>query len=208
MTAIPRYRHRLARRLSWLVIASLTSVALFAPGTLSVSAASVVPIPINDGNPTCADFKVPYGGGQNWLQSKQDPPGNGTITVAGFGTITVSNFQQSSSGTPGSFNWTSTFGIDAVFVKAGNDKHNLYVYAPTAASAESFGDTGLQAQAGQGNGLSHISFCYDTTNPQPTEAPTNPPTEAPTNPPTDAPTNPPTEAPTNPPTEAPTQPAD
>jgi hypothetical protein len=180
MITVPRHRHRLARRLSWLVVLSLMSVALFAPGTM-VQAASVAPIPISDGNPTCSAFAVTFGGGQDWLETKMDPAGNGTITVAGFGTITISNFVQSSSGTPGSFDWSSTFGIDAVLVKAGEDKHNLYVYAPTAASAESMGDTGLSPQAGTGNGISHISFCYDEdVAPTPTPTPTPEVTPTPT----------------------------
>ena len=41
-----------------------------------------------------------------------------------------------------SFDWSSTFGIDAVLVKAGDDKHNLYVYSP-----ESTGDSDLVPQA-------------------------------------------------------------
>jgi hypothetical protein len=172
-----RARSRSARRLSWLIVLSLTSVALFAPGAL-VRAASVTPIPISDNaSPTCAELKVTYGGGQNWLETKSDPPGNGTITVAGFGTITISNFVQSTSDTPGSFDWSSTFGIDAVLVKAGSDKHNLYVYAPTADSPESTGDTGLRPQAGSGNGISHISFCYDASNPPPPSS--APPSSAP-----------------------------
>ena len=180
MSRVPR--SRLARRLSWLVVLSLMSVALFAPGA-TVQAASVTPIAINDGNPTCADFAVSHGGGQTWLETKSDPPGNGTITVAGFGTITITSFTQSDSGTPGSFSWSSTFGIDAVFVKAGSDKHNLYVYASTAGAAESTGDTGLSPQAGTGNGISHISFCYDANNPATPAPPTPvPPTPVPPTP--------------------------
>jgi hypothetical protein len=202
-----RARTRLARRLSWLLVLSLSSVALFAPGA-AVQAASVAPIAVSDdANPTCVDFADTYGGGQDWLETKSDPPGNGTITVAGFGTITVSNFVQSSSDTPGSFDWTSTFGIDAVLVKAGSSRHNLYVYAATAGATESTGDTGLSPQAGTGNGISHISFCYDEDaepTPEPTPAPTPEPTPAPTPEPTPAPTPEPTPAPTPEPTPAPT----
>jgi hypothetical protein len=198
MSAHSRPR-RQVRRFAWLGVLSLAAAALFFP-TGSAIAASVTPVPIsNNSSPTCADFAATLGGGQTWLEAKKDPPGNGTITVAGFGTITISNFEQSSSGNPGSFDWSSTFGIDAVLVKAGSDKHNLYVYAPTAASAESTGDTELEPQEGSGNGISHISFCYDagappTPTPTPPATPTPPPTPTPPATPTPPPT--PTPSPT------------
>jgi hypothetical protein len=100
-------------------------------------------------NQTCSDFAVSHGGGQTWLEVKFDPPNDGTqsgITIVRDGNT---------------FTWTSTVGIDAVFVKSGSQGSNLYVYAPTADSPESFGDDGLTSiQA-----ISHISFCYDTANP-------------------------------------------
>ena len=132
------------------LVAALGMVAAMAMPAL---AASVTPTPINDGNPTCSAF------GAGWSQLKVEPPGNGNFTD-GTLEITISNFVNSSSGTPGSFDWTSNIGVDAVFVKAGNDKHNLYVYDP-----ESLGDTDLGPQAGNGNGISHISFCYDAGGP-------------------------------------------
>ena len=131
------------------------TVAMLAGTAGAVSAASVTPTPVNDGNPTCADFDA------SWTQLKIDggQVGNGTFTD-GTLEVTISNFQNSSSGTPGSFDWSSNIGVDAVFVKAGNDKHNLFVYDP-----ESTGDSDLGPQAGQGNGISHISFCYDANEP-------------------------------------------
>ncbi len=117
---IAQSRSRLGRRLAWLVVLGLSATALVAPTTAPVLAASVTPVPIsNNSSPTCSDFAATLGGGQTWLEVKKDPPGNGTLTVAGFGTITISNFQQSDSTDPGSFDWSSTFGIDAVLVKAG-----------------------------------------------------------------------------------------
>ena len=198
-------RSQLGRRLAWLGILGLTITALAAPSA-SVRAASVAPIAIsNNSSPTCADYDGTFGGGQTWLEAKKDPPGNGTLTVAGFGTITITNFQQSDSTDPGSFDWSSTFGIDAVLVKAGSDKHNLYVYAANAGATESMGDTELEPQDGSGNGISHISFCYDTgTPPTPTPTPTTPtPTATPT--PTPTPTaTPPGATPTPTPTATPT----
>ena len=61
-------------------------------------------------------------------------------------------------------------------MKAGNDKHNLFVYDP-----ESTGDTDLGPQAGNGNGISHISFCYDDE-----DVPGEPPGDEPTRPRTSA----------------------
>jgi hypothetical protein len=150
----------------------LATLGLMAAFAVPALAASVTPTPIsNDNNPTCGDFGV-------WTELKSDPPGNGQVSD-GTLTVTISTFVQSSSGTPGSFNWASNIGVDAVLVKAGSDKHNLYVYNP-----ESTGDTGLSPQAGSGNGISHISFCYDAGGATPTPTPTSTPT------PTGTPTTP------------------
>ena len=157
-----RARSRLARRLSWLVVASLTSAALFAPAA-TVQAASVAPIVIGGAsNISCGELDDTYGGGQTWNEFKlQDNDlANGTDTIDGK-SVTISNFVASGGGA-GSFDWTSTFGVDAVLVKTGVAGKHFYLYAPTAASAESFGDTNLVTPSGQGNGFSHISFCWDT----------------------------------------------
>ena len=203
MSRVPR--SRLARRLSWLLVLSLTSVALFAPGATSVSAAEPAAVynsidnPDLAGNPTCAAYDVTYGGGQTWQEVKKDPAGNGVIVVEGFGTITVTNFDNE--GGEKGFSWTSTFGIDAVLAKngSGNGGYNvLYVYAPTAESVEATSGTFV---TGSPTGISHISFCFDATNPQPTPEPT----PAPTPEPTPAPTPEPTPAPTPEPTPLPTE---
>ena len=165
------------------------TVAMLAGTAGAASAASVTPTPVNDGNPTCADFDA------GWTQLKVDGGlGNGTFTD-GTLEVTISNFQNSSSGNPGSFDWSSNIGVDAVFVKAGNDKHNLYEYSP-----ESSGDTDLGPQAGQGNGISHISFCYDEDDappPPPQDDPGPPADEPPADePPADEPNTPDDPAPT------------
>ncbi|HET9345297.1 MAG TPA: hypothetical protein VFO05_06310 [Candidatus Limnocylindrales bacterium] len=164
------------------------TVAMLAGTAGTASAASVAPTPINDGNPTCASFDA------GWTELKVDNGlGNGTFTD-GTLEVTISNFQNSNAGTPGSFEWSSNIGIDAVFVKAGNDKHNLFVYDP-----ESTGDTDLGPQAGQGNGISHISFCYDEDDaPPPPDEPEPPVDEPPADePPGDEPT-PPSDEPSSP----------
>lgn len=165
---------RASRRTLVGLLATLGLLAAFAMPTL---AASVTPTPVNDGNPTCGDFNAA------WTQLKVEPPGNGQFTD-GTLTVTITNFVNSSSGTPGSFSWSSNIGVDAVFVKAGSDKHNLYTYNP-----ESTGDTGLGPQSGSGNGISHLSFCYDAGDATPTPTPTPTPTGTPTTP-TGTPTTP------------------
>jgi hypothetical protein len=184
--------------LSWLVVAGMTTAALVGPSSSPVLAASVAPIAISDdANPTCGEFDGTYGGGQTWIEVKSDPPGNGSIVVAGFGTINVTGYGSNS------FDWNSDFGIDAVLVKAGSDAHNLYVYAATAGATESTGDNDLVPQDVNGNGISHISFCFDE-DPEPTPTPTPDPTPTPTPDPTPTPTPDPTPTPTPNPTPTPT----
>jgi len=108
---------------------------------------------------TCGDFADEFGGGQTWLEVKLDPaePGEHEIVVAGFGTITLTVDEDTKV-----VDWESTFGIDAVFLKAGAAGSNLYVYAETADAPEAFGDIGLTTPGeGEANQISHISFCYD-----------------------------------------------
>jgi hypothetical protein len=103
----------------------------------------------------------------------------------------------SESAVPGSFDWAATQGIDAVLVKAGSSRHQLYRYDP-----EAVGDTGLRPQAGKGNGISHLSFCYDPAG-VPTESPSDEPTESPSDEPTESPSDEPTESPSDEPTQDP-----
>jgi hypothetical protein len=175
---------RIATRARAIVGIGILSVAMVA-GTAGVAQAASVPAqPINSGNPTCGDF-VPAG--QAWTQFKLDAGnlGNGTYSD-GILIVTISNYVNSNSGTPGSFDWSSNIGVDAVFVKAGTDKHNLFVYDP-----ESTGDTDLGPQAGQGNGISHISFCYDNDPQTPSAPPSSAPSAPPSSAPSDKPSTPP-----------------
>lgn len=149
----------------------ILALACLAGTTGAAQAASVTPTPVNDGNPSCSDFDA------SWTELKVEGGalGDGQVTD-GTLTVTISDFQNSSNGTPGSFDWASNIGVDAVFVKAGSDKHNLYLYAP-----ESTGDTDLGPQAGNGNGISHLSFCYDAgEDPTPTPEEPTPTPEEPT----------------------------
>src|SRR3989344_1408331 len=103
-------------------------------------------------NPICQELGYEF-------EAKIDPadPGTTTLAVIGFGTTTIVVVADDKT-----FDWSSTFGIDAVIAKGGPDA-NVYVYDPPA---ESFGDTGLHAPINEANdqpfGISHVSFCYDS----------------------------------------------
>ncbi len=160
-------------------------------------AASVTPVTFDAANPTCDDIEGTLAGGQNWIGvSTGNTPTQGQVLNVGGGTVTITAI----SGNPLLFNWTSTIGIDAVIVKNAASNHNVYVYAPNAASPESFGDTGLQSNVNPGS-ISHAVFCYDVSDPV-TNTPTNTPVTQ-TNTSTNTPTNTP-ETPTNTPTNTPT----
>lgn len=159
--------HRTARTVGWAATSLMLATASLAP---MASAASVAPVAIDSGNPTCQDLAP---AGAPWTQFKLEGAqlANGVYS-SGPLTITISGYVGSASSVPGSFDWASNIGVDAVFVKAGSSKHHLYVYAP-----EATGDSGLSPQAGQGNGISHLSFCYDIdpvvgADPTPTPSPT------------------------------------
>lgn len=112
----------------------------------------VVPVFVDD-NPTCEDLGYDFG-------FKIDPPDPGTYTVftvdGADATVTVTTVEEDQE--VDSFDWTSTFGIDAVIVKGG-DNANEYVYDPP-----STGDDELNApdnpNTGKPFGISHIQFCY------------------------------------------------
>jgi hypothetical protein len=100
------------------------------------------------GNPTCRDLNPLY------LELKIDPPASGTYYLPdNSGSVTVILTSSST------FDWSSTFGIDAVIVKGGPSA-NVYTYNP-----ESTGDTNLVTPTNPKNekpyGLSHITFCFD-----------------------------------------------
>ena len=161
-------------------------------------AASVTPVTFDAKNPTCDDIEGTLAGGQDWIgvSTGDTPTANQALNVGG-GTVTITAI----GGNPLLFNWTSTIGIDAVIVKNAASDHNVYVYAPNAASPESFGDTGLGSNVNSGS-ISHAVFCYDVSDPAVTNTPTNTPV-TPADTATNTPTNTP-ETPTNTPTNTPT----
>jgi hypothetical protein len=135
-------------------------MALLLVSVTAVQAASVGPIYIpGPTNYSCQELADLYSPGSTWTELKFDPnpvggPGTSEILSTNGGSVTVSN------GTEWYFDWSSTFGIDAVFVKDGQDGHHLYIYdAYGDPNTESLGDTALVPPGN--NAISHISFCYD-----------------------------------------------
>jgi len=128
---------------------SLLAISVLTIYSLNLSSsygASVEPEPVN-GNPKCQDL-----GYQSVLEI--NPPNPGTYYLpdnSSSVTITITG--------DGTFNWSSTFGIDAVIAKGGPNA-NAYHYNP-----ESTGDNNLSTPINPNNnkpyGLSHIYFCYD-----------------------------------------------
>ena len=157
------YYGKSKQRRALLAIVALFAVALAisAAGAWKLSgadAASVTPVAFSGTNPTCGDVDNTLANGQTWLQVSTDTsPQTKAYPFPGVGTVNITVV----AGNPLTFNWTSTFGIDAVIVKNGSVAHNVYVYATTTlASAESFGDNALQSLNNPGS-ISHVAFCYD-----------------------------------------------
>lgn len=106
------------------------------------------------GNPSATGLGYDFG-------YKIDSPTSG-IYNAGPGSITVTFSDDKKY-----FDWTSTFGIDAVIVKGGNNAYE-FVYNPPAPS---FGDTGLYAPLNGGEqqgAISHVEFAWNQVVPEPT----------------------------------------
>ena len=152
-TSRARRRATTFRRIGWLAVAAMTTLALVGPAAGPVAAAG--PTDPGPGNPTCTDVNSAW-----TLQFKID---TGTLENRTYdwdeGLPVVSNWTDqaiSISGLSGggqTFNWSSTLPVSGVLVKAGNDNHALYTYIPPATS-----DTGLTHGPNQ-QGISHVTFC-------------------------------------------------
>ena len=155
-------RSRLGRRLAWLVVLGLMATALIVPTAAPVLAAlspdSDPRISTTMARPTRSDVRR-----SRWLLRRQ-PDLARTEKIDGSSDQRDLRRDHDSLAPVGqTFSWSSTVPSTRVLVKAGSDNHALYVYAPTAGSAESSGDTNLTHGPSQ-QGISHISFCYDTSN--------------------------------------------
>ena len=179
-----RPRAGLARRLSWLVVATLL-VAAVAPVPAfathdPASAPNANSHELVAGNPSCP-------AGQYASIKINATPTNGTYDDEdGNATILISN------ATDTSFDWTMVdpglhlYDMDAVIVKAGN---NALVYYYDDVTDDS--DTNLQSPGNAGEQqaqISHVEFCFDQkVGPEPTPTPTVEPTPTPTIEPTPTP---------------------
>jgi hypothetical protein len=186
MRAIESSRSRAMRfrAIGWLTVTAVAAVALIAP-TSSLAI---------EKNPTCADsgyplsFKIDTG----TLANKTYQAGDASVVTNWEGQqITLSNL----SGDGQTFDWSSTKPVSLVIVKAGDDNHRFYTYAPPATSG-----TGLTHGQGQ-QGISHIDFCGATQQSAPPSS--APPSSAPPSTPPPGATTPPPGA-TATPTVAPT----
>ncbi len=132
------------RRKIWVSVLTVGMLGLMGSAQRA-DADPVAPVKV-EGNATCASL------GSGEYELKIEPVDSGTFDVPGFGTVTITSDRRL-------LDWSSSFPINAVFVKGGPDG-NLYVYDPPA-----MGDTGLHAPINDKNGrpygLSHVSFCYD-----------------------------------------------
>ena len=108
-----------------------------------------------NGNAPCAELGFGYGFKLDGI------PVNGTYSLTnadgaltGGATPDENNSVTIENADPQFFDWSSTLGMDAVFVKGGNLGGNLYVYDPEADA-----DTNLSLPSTQD--ISHIEFCFD-----------------------------------------------
>ncbi len=149
-------RRRTAGAVAAFVLLYLIQFVAF--GATPAGASQVSPVFV-EGNKNCEATT----GLAEVLKLEGDDLANGTYPLDG-GSVTLSNVGA------GTFDWTSTVTIHAVFVKGGPDG-NLYDYRPGGAT----GDTGLSTPINSSNnqpyGLSHITFCVDTASPTTTTVP-------------------------------------
>ena len=136
------------------LIGLLAALGLVGALAVPVLSASVTPEFYDiTANKECDFFE---GEGQTWTTLKVDPnpDGDGPFEYDdGTLFVTITNADDDKS-----FDWSSNIGVDAVYVKAGAGGSNLYRYDPPS---EVTGDTDLVSPGESGNGISHISFCYD-----------------------------------------------
>ena len=136
MTTRPRGRSRLARKLSWLAVASLTLTALLAPGAAGTALAKHGSLPneapnadrheLVDGNPKCGEGQ--YGTVKINVPAPSEKEPNPQLVDGTYdNTIVISN------ATRYSFDWAfteyglHTYDMDAVIVKGGPNA-NVYYY--------------------------------------------------------------------------------
>jgi hypothetical protein len=138
---------------------ALLGLSLAAPTASAAVGPDVAPTHVpGPSNSDCEDLDTQANaGGQVWTEIDFAPNESGQ-TKSGV-TVTYTDAK--------TIDWTSTVGVDAVYVKSGSNGSNLYIYAPNANAPESFGDDGLTVPAGDQplQNISHVSICIDVSNP-------------------------------------------
>ncbi len=146
------------------ILGLLAGIGLVAALAVPAFGAGVTPQFVDvTANLECGAFEAE---GQSWTTLKVDPnpDGAGPFNYTdGTLAVTITNATGDKS-----FDWSSNIGVDAVYVKAGAGGSNLHRYDPPS---ESMGDTRLASPGQSGNGISHISFCYDGNDTPESEAP-------------------------------------
>ena len=163
---------RKSKTLLAIVVVLMLSVFLLPP-QIAISQAGCIPGPLSgngvqpschEGNPTCSDIDH-CGEYSTKIEPVSDTyPLDGVVGHDVTIEITEYKYEEDKPPEPLYFDWTSTLGICAVIVKGGDDA-NVYYYDPL-----SYGDTNLHAPinpSGEPAGISHITFCYSTPQPQP-----------------------------------------
>jgi LPXTG-motif cell wall-anchored protein len=151
-------------------------------GPAAAHESTVEPKPKDEGL-SCLELADEHAGDQTWEQYTIDDVADGdqteTYAVDDVGTVTVSVKAGKT------FEWTSTFGIDAVYVQGRDATRSpnsyFYLYAPTADSKESNGDIDLGTppwHKWDTNKIKSISFCYDHENETPPTSDTPTSTES------------------------------
>ena len=164
------------RGVGWLAVLLMLAAALLGPSAAHVRAASVTPEYISvTSNIPCGNHDDTHAGGQTWLEFKVDPIVAGTHAVPDYGSITISNVVDDKT-----FDWSANFGVDAVYVKAGEAGSHLYVYAGNESASEQTGDTALTSPGeGVTNEINHVAFCFDAATPASSSAPSSAPSSEP-----------------------------
>jgi LPXTG-motif cell wall-anchored protein len=157
----------------WRGVVGLTSVVAGAgllvaalAGPAAAHESTVEPTPEDEGL-SCPELAEDHAGGQTWQQFTIDDVADGdhseTYTVDGVGTVTVTVKSGKT------FEWSSTFGIDAIYVQGRDTELSpnsyFYLYAPDAAlEHEATGDVDLGTppwHKWDTNKIKSISFCFD-----------------------------------------------
>lgn len=149
-------RHRLTTALAVIATLALAMTAMFAvrpAGAASGTLATYLNWDSSGGaQGECDRLGYSYG-------TKVESPNDGTYPFdEGGGTFTLTWSSAPGTTERNTVTWSSTFGIDAVILKAGENA-NVYTYNPEATS-----DSGLVTPnnaSGKPAAISHITLCYD-----------------------------------------------